>query len=180
MVRQGKPLRKMPQQCATHHGVIGYTVRAEKTATLPMRDATRLPTTPRLQREYRTIEGMLQIWCANHHDGGAPCRDGLCTECADLLAYAGQRLANCPYGEAKPTCAKCPVHCYGRTPREQVRAVMRYAGPRMLWRHPWRTLLHVLDKLRPAELPPKLRGRISRKGETSARSRLSETSGQDA
>jgi len=38
-----------------------------------------------------------------------------------------------------------------------MREVMRYAGPRMLWRHPWLALAHLLvDGRRPA--PPKPRG----------------------
>jgi hypothetical protein len=36
--------------------------------------------------------------------------------------------------------------------RERVRAVMRYAGPRMLLRHPILAVLHLLDGMRP---PPK-------------------------
>jgi len=31
--------------------------------------------------------------------------------------------------------------------RERIRAVMRYAGPRMLWRHPLLALLHLADGL---------------------------------
>jgi len=123
-------------------------------------DTTRqaLPTTPRRRREYRTIAAMLRIWCVDRH-GRAVSRDGLCPECGELLAYAGQRLARCPYGESKPTCAKCPIHCYRRAQRERVREVMRYAGPRMLWRHPWQALMHILDKLRPARDPRSLRRR---------------------
>jgi len=35
-----------------------------------------------------------------------------------------------------------------------VRTVMRYAGPRMMWRHPFLALAHVVDGRRPApELP---------------------------
>jgi hypothetical protein len=45
----------------------------------------------------------------------------------------------------KPVCVKCPVHCYQRFRREQVKAVMRYAGPRMLWRHPILSLRHWVD-----------------------------------
>jgi len=45
----------------------------------------------------------------------------------------------------KPTCAKCPVHCYQRDRREQARVMMRYAGPRMLWEHPVLSLRHWLD-----------------------------------
>lgn len=55
--------------------------------------------------------------------------------------------------EDKPACTKCPVHCYKRTQREQVRSVMRYASPRMLWRQPSKAALHMLDKLRNVEHP---------------------------
>ncbi len=120
-----------------------------------------LPPTPRLIREYRTIESMLRIWCAAKHAPTAG-HGGLCGPCAELLAYAGQRLARCPYGEQKPTCVKCPIHCYRRAQKEQVRAVMRYAGPRMLWHHPWQALLHMLDKLRSVEDPRSLQGRRRR------------------
>jgi hypothetical protein len=34
--------------------------------------------------------------------------------------------------------------------RETVRAVMRYAGPRMIWRHPVLALAHVRHGRRPA------------------------------
>ncbi len=122
-----------------------------------------LPETPRLRREYRTIESMFRIWCADRH--GSDVRNhGLCDECTELLAYAGQRLAKCPYGEDKPTCARCPVHCYKHRQREQVREVMRHAGPRMLWRHPWQAVLHIFDKLRRVEHPMVLRRRQGPRG----------------
>jgi hypothetical protein len=40
--------------------------------------------------------------------------------------------------------------------REQIRAVMRYAGPRMLYRHPIMTLQHMIDGTRdePSRLQP--------------------------
>ena len=62
-----------------------------------------------------------------------------------------------PYGEGKPTCAKCPIHCYKRVQREQAREIMRYAGPRMTYRHPWLALTHLLDKLRKVEHPMEAR-----------------------
>ena len=67
-----------------------------------------------------------------------------------MLSYADQRLANCPFGEDKPACNLCQVHCYSATQRERVKAVMRYSGPRMLWRHPILSLYHLLDKRREA------------------------------
>ena len=112
--------------------------------------------TGRLQREHHTLVCMARIYCADHH--GLPGGE-LCGECANLMHYAETRLQKCPYGEAKPTCAKCPIHCYKADPREQVRTVMRYAGPRMPLRHPWLSLVHTLDKLRRAVHPMELRQR---------------------
>jgi hypothetical protein len=114
----------------------------------PPRPGRDRPTTPRLLRELRTIEAMTAIYCRDHHASGPPCPD-----CRALIDYAAKRLALCTYGEDKPVCAKCQIHCYGRVMRERVREVMRYAGPRMIWSHPWLALTHVLDKRRIA--PPK-------------------------
>ena len=107
---------------------------------------------PRLARELKTIKVMLGIACRDRH-GAA---DGLCAQCSALADYATKRLAGCPYGAEKPTCANCQIHCYGPRQREQVREMMRYAGPRMMLRHPYLALMHVIDGRRPA--PPKPRG----------------------
>jgi hypothetical protein len=60
-----------------------------------------------------------------------------------LLAYSHQRLDRCPYGDEKPSCKACPIHCYRPSEREAMRQVMREAGPRMLWRHPWLAIVHL-------------------------------------
>ena len=112
--------------------------------------------THRLRREFRTMQCMVAIYCAEHH---ATSDAGLCTECREFLDYAERRLEKCPYGERKPTCARCPIHCYKQAQREQARAIMRYAGPRMAVRHPWLSLTHVLDKLRRVEHPMAARRR---------------------
>jgi hypothetical protein len=108
--------------------------------------------TRRLARELKTIAVMLRIYCRAHHRAATPAGAALCTECDALLEYARKRLALCPFGTEKPTCVNCPIHCYGRSQREAVRTVMRYAGPRMLWRHPWLAIAHLVDGRRPA--PP--------------------------
>lgn len=102
----------------------------------------------RLRRERRTVEAMVRLYCRAHH-GGTP----LCTDCSGLLTYAGHRLDRCPYGAEKPTCVNCPIHCYRPEPRERMREVMRWAGPRMLWRHPFLAVMHLIDGRRP---PPPL------------------------
>lgn len=112
--------------------------------------------TPRMTREFNTLAAMMRIHCADRHAAATHDDRGLCPECAELLAYARKRLANCPFGVDKPTCANCQVHCYGARQREAVRVVMRHAGPRMLWRHPVLALAHLLvDGRRPA--PPRPR-----------------------
>jgi Nitrous oxide-stimulated promoter len=95
----------------------------------------------RLELEWKTLAAMIRCYCrAQHRTVG-----GLCEECRGLLDYATIRLERCQFGESKPTCATCPVHCYQRERREQVKRVMRYAGPRMLWEHPVLSLRHWWD-----------------------------------
>ena len=110
--------------------------------------------TGRLRREQETFRCMARIYCDHHHGlvGGE-----LCDECESLMQYAEKRLEKCPYGTEKPTCAKCPIHCYKPAHRERARVIMRYAGPRMTWRHPVRALNHLFDKLRKAPHPLELR-----------------------
>jgi hypothetical protein len=101
-------------------------------------------------REWKTIQAMIAIHCADHHEP-AP---GLCGDCRELRDYAAQRLERCPYGETKPTCVNCPIHCYQQSMRERIRVVMRYAGPRMIRRHPVLALMHVIDGRRKAPERP--------------------------
>jgi hypothetical protein len=96
----------------------------------------------RMDRERRTIDVMVHIYCRHHH-GGA--RGELCGECIELRQYAYARLEKCRYQDGKPTCANCPIHCFRPEMRERVRAVMRYSGPRMLLRHPYLAIAHVRD-----------------------------------
>lgn len=75
-----------------------------------------------------------------------------------LNAYADKRLDKCVFGENKPACKQCPVHCYQPAKREEMKQIMRWAGPRMLWRHPILTIRHLLDDRRPVPpLPEKYR-----------------------
>ncbi len=98
----------------------------------------------RLVREWKTIAAMMKIYCRDHHGVAS----GLCTECQGLLDYAELRLERCRFGSEKPTCVKCPVHCYQPQRREQIREVMRYSGPKMLIPHPILSIRHVLDGYR--------------------------------
>ena len=99
---------------------------------------------PRLIREEKTIRAMISLYCREKHNTA----QGLCPECQALADYAQLRLQKCPYQQMKTACAQCPTHCYKVDMRAYVREVMRFAGPRMLLRHPVLALAHLLDGLR--------------------------------
>jgi hypothetical protein len=107
-------------------------------------------TRKRLERERKTIEAMIALFCCDQHGS----KGGLCSECAALAVYARQRLEKCPFQDDKPTCAKCPIHCYKPAARRQIQAVMRYAGPRMLLRRPLLAIGHLLHERKPTPKPP--------------------------
>ena len=99
----------------------------------------------RLAREWDTIVAMIRIYCRDRHG----VRGLLCDDCRALRDYAERRLVKCPFGDEKPTCVNCPVHCYEASMRDRVREVMRHSGPKMLTRHPLLALAHLVDGRRP-------------------------------
>lgn len=117
-----------------------------------------------LATEFKTVQAMVAIYCRDHHQNTRQ-STGLCESCCELLDYAEMRLDRCPYGQTKPTCNKCPIHCYKPEPKEQMQAVMRYAGPRMLFPHPILSIRHLLHERRavPAKPEAGLSNRSQRK-----------------
>ena len=111
----------------------------------------------RRARELKTIKAMVRMYCRSHTRG-----DQLCAACAELCAYAERRLDRCVFGDAKPTCSNCVVHCYSPVMREQIRTVMRWAGPRMLLRHPMLGIAHLIDERRPVPVLPVKRDKQKR------------------
>ncbi len=104
----------------------------------------------KLATEFKTVKAMVEIYCQDHHNA----KGKLCVECLDLLHYAEMRLDRCPYGENKPTCNKCPIHCYKPEPKEQMLLVMRYSGPRMLLKHPILAVRHLIHEKRQVPAKP--------------------------
>ena len=100
--------------------------------------------TDRMNIESRTVSVMIRIYCRAHH--GA--EKNLCEDCAGLLAYALERIAECPFGDGKPVCNQCAVHCYQPGKRGRIKEIMRYAGPRMIWWHPMLAARHLLRSRR--------------------------------
>ena len=85
---------------------------------------------------------MISLYCRKKHAS----KKYLCEDCSDLLDFSIQRLHYCPYGENKPTCSKCDIHCYKPEMREKIQEIMRFTGPSMLWRHPVLAILHLRDE----------------------------------
>lgn len=94
-----------------------------------------------IEREKATVARMIALYC-RRVDGSRE----LCPECAGLLAYARERLDRCPHGEGKPTCRKCTTHCYKPDMRQRMRAVMRFAGPRLIFHYPVAAVRHLLGR----------------------------------
>ncbi|MEL1136530.1 nitrous oxide-stimulated promoter family protein [Desulfitobacterium sp. THU1] len=98
--------------------------------------------TTRAQREKKTVEVMIKLYCKDNHKT----ESGLCTDCQELLTYSLKRADKCMFGEDKPVCGNCTVHCYKKDMREKIRVVMRYSGPRMILQHPVMAIQHLVDK----------------------------------
>jgi hypothetical protein len=103
-------------------------------------------TSAAIRRDLRTVAAFIQIYCdARHADRDRspatvlrqPARHivgrdvTLCRACEKLLAHATVKRQHCPF-DPKPLCKACPAHCYAPRYRRQIRAVMRYAGMRLL------------------------------------------------
>jgi hypothetical protein len=92
----------------------------------------------RIEREIATVSAMVRHYCRKHHKSRH-----LCSECSMLDEYAHVRLEKCKFGNEKPTCKACPVHCYSVPMREKIRDVMRFSGPAMIYRHPILAFYHL-------------------------------------
>ncbi|NLE05371.1 MAG: nitrous oxide-stimulated promoter family protein [Crenarchaeota archaeon] len=104
---------------------------------------------PRIEREKKTIEHMVNLYCKKQHKT----KNTLCSDCKEFLDYAKMRLDKCPFQENKSTCGKCLIHCYNPEMKEKAKKIMRYSGPRLMLYHPILALHHVWDG---RKKPPKL------------------------
>jgi hypothetical protein len=95
--------------------------------------------TARIKEESATLSALISFHCQRKHGT----KKGLCGECTALREYALGRLECCIFLPEKPTCARCPVHCYSPQKRQQIRQVMRYAAPRFYLFRPGLALKHL-------------------------------------
>ncbi|OQA10977.1 MAG: hypothetical protein BWY65_00282 [Firmicutes bacterium ADurb.Bin373] len=93
-----------------------------------------------IEGEKETLRKMITLYCRKQHHGA----EVPCAGCRDLFSYACKRLDLCKFGAGKPSCKKCPVHCYKPGQRKEVKKIMRYAGPRMIIYHPLEAIRHII------------------------------------
>lgn len=96
------------------------------------------------EREKKMVSLMIKLYCNKRHHTGKV----LCEECTQLNEYAIMRSDKCPFMETKTFCSNCKVHCYKQNMREKIRKVMRFSGPRMIFRHPVAAIRHVVESKR--------------------------------
>ncbi len=99
-------------------------------------------------KDIEVLSDFIGIYCENLHGDrdrnriagkGAlgdylnPLEAVLCEECGRLLRYAASRRIICPM-DPKPSCKKCPSHCYKADCRRRIREVMRFSGLHMIRR----------------------------------------------
>lgn len=96
----------------------------------------------RINEEKLVVELMISLYCQKKEKNAE-----LCAQCKELLNYAHNRLSCCKYKNNKPTCKKCPIHCYKPEMKNRIKQVMTWAGPRMLFYHPLIALKHLLREI---------------------------------
>ena len=96
----------------------------------------------RIAEERLVIELMIRMYCQHKEHNKT-----LCPECSTLLDYALRRLNKCRFTADKPTCRKCPIHCYRNDMRKMIKTVMRWSGPRMLRYHPIVAVRHLIKEI---------------------------------
>lgn len=96
------------------------------------------------EREKKIVSQMIALYCHHQHQTNTE----LCKQCNELKEYAIARSDACPFMEQKTFCSNCKVHCYNPEKRQQIKAVMRYAGPRMIFYHPIIAMRHVVETRR--------------------------------
>ncbi|EGN57529.1 nitrous oxide-stimulated promoter family protein [Hallella multisaccharivorax] len=94
-----------------------------------------------IEREKRTIAFMIRLYCRYHLHLSQPDKVH-----AELIDYCQRRLDRCHWQDRKPPCKYCSSHCYAPRQREEVRRVMRWTGPRMIFFAPIEVIRHLFGK----------------------------------
>lgn len=93
----------------------------------------------KIKREIKTFQKMVEIYCKSQHKS----KSEICDECNSLEKYAIKKLNKCCFKEDKPACKNCPVHCFKPEYKAKTKEIMRFSGPKMVFKHPILTFWHL-------------------------------------
>lgn len=96
------------------------------------------------KQEVKTLLKIISIDCNHKHNTH---KDKLCEECLLLFEYAEKKIESCVYGDGKPVCSGCYIHCYSPEMREKIIGCMKYAGPKMIYKSPILTIRYLYRKV---------------------------------
>ena len=96
-----------------------------------------------LKNEKKTVKAMIRIYCSAHHKT----ENRLCFECQNVYEYAEFRINKCNFKFQNLVCSECRVHCFNPEMREKIKQIMRYAGPGMIWKHPFLAVRYLRNKI---------------------------------
>lgn len=83
---------------------------------------------------------MIRLYCKLNHKTKELCNK----DCTELNEYEQRKLNICPFGDNKPVCKDCTVHCYSTDRKENIKEIMRFPRPRMMLYHPIDFLKHLI------------------------------------
>lgn len=96
----------------------------------------------KIEEEKRIVKMMIEMY--QNHLRKKKNSEEKAIDFDELLKYAYTRLDQCKFGEQKPLCKRCPIHCYHPEMKKKIQKVMRYSGPRMIFCYPLITIKHLL------------------------------------
>lgn len=97
-----------------------------------------------MKKNRRTLEKeiftkMTELYCK-----GKEHNSELCNHCKEIITYSHGRIDSCKFGDDKKFCSQCTVHCFKEDMRKEVKKIMRFSGPRILFYHPVMALKHLI------------------------------------
>lgn len=118
------------------------------------------------QKDMEIVNLMIAMYCRGKHHGK---KGELCDDCKALADYVALRREKCPFGDDKPFCSNCKIHCYKPDMRAKISAVMRYSGPRLMFSHPIIAMSHVTETIKTKRADKKAAAKAAKaaKGEQS-------------
>jgi hypothetical protein len=90
----------------------------------------------------KLVKEMILLYCNKNHNT----KNELCESCSELFGYVQKRLKYCPYGDKKPVCFNCKIHCYRKEYKDRIKDVMKFSGPKIMFHNPIAGIKYLFKK----------------------------------